>query len=230
MSKTKEVSLAIKNQILTAISSNGGKVSARGLMRLIEVTNTIVAPTFVTLHNYSSDKSEQTELADYLINVGTKYNNAKVSTQKKISNITVHDMQEIANRCTIEIIDVYNVNTKGIAPLEYCELVKGQLLTAISEMKVVRPQKKSNDIWLNKVLVFNTNTEQLSLMGELIKGRKTVNIKAAPKARVGSSPKTIAKKVIKYYLNTRTSKIERFKVVNTNKISIKNESVNLVEV
>jgi hypothetical protein len=228
--ETQKITNEIKNQILVAISSNGGEISSLGLMRLIEATNKLNAPQFVKLHNYSSDASDNGELADYLINVGVVYENAKKSTQRSINTLTVDDMIAISELCAPESIKGFNfINLKGVDPLTYCDNVKGMLFEALDEMKTVKP-KESNNIALNSVLSFNTNTGNLLIRGEMVKGGKTVTVEQIVPKMVAKAPKTVAKEIINGYLNTRASKMRTFNITNLNKITINHKEIELVEV
>lgn len=218
----------IAKQILAMLQVANGNISAMGLFRLITITNKIQAPTLVVLHNYTSDKSDNTELADYTLNVGTKYENALESTSKKIEDITVADLPEIQALCTPEKIKGFAyIDRKGLTEEAYCNAVKLALPTAIEEMKTVTPRTNDNVIRINKVLSYNTNTGHLLLSGELVKGGKTVSIVGEIKM-TAKAPKTVAKEVVKSFLNTRTSKIRTFVIENLNTISVNGERITLV--
>jgi len=223
------ITSAVRNQILEAISTNGGEISALGLMRLIQSTNQLNAPQFVVLHNYSSDATNNEELADYKINVGVVYDNAKKSTQRSINTLTVEDMLKISNLCTPELIKGFKyINLKGISPLAYCDNVRNMILTAVQELKTVKP-RVSNNITLNKVLSFNTNTGNLHIRGEVVNGGKKVTVEQKTIKLVAKAPKTVAKEVIKSFLGTRSSKIRTFNITNLNKITVNKNSIELVE-
>jgi len=224
-----KITSEIRNQILVAINNNGGEISASGLMHLIEVTNAIVAPTIVVLHNYVPSGENAAAMADYKLNVATKYNNAKVKTQKNINSLTIDDMQAIANLCTIDNVNWLPIALK-VSKQQFCDDMVFAIPKAIAEMQVVKPNKR-NEIHLNKVLKFNVNTSSLLLAGELMANGKTIIVKAdKPIKVVASSPKTIVKKVIKKYLGTRTSKIRTYDISQLHNISVKNENIVLNEI
>lgn len=221
----------IANQVLAMLRANNGAISATGLFRLILVTNKVSisgVPTLAVLHDYNSDKSDNTELADYVINIGTKYENAKESTAKKIEDITVADLPELHELCTPATIKGFAfIDRKGLSEAAYCDAVKLALPVAIEEMKNVTARPNENVIRLNSILSYNTNTGSLLLAGELVKGGKTVSVVGETKM-TAKAPKTVAKEVVKNYLNARTSKIRSFKIENLRQISVANEKIELV--
>jgi hypothetical protein len=214
-------------KVLAELRNAGGKISAIGLFRLIAITENIIAPMLVVLHNYTSDKSDNTELADYVMNVGTKYENAKESANKKITDLGTAEIVEIQALCTPATIKGYqHINRKGMTDENYCNAVKIAVPQAIEEMKTVKERPNENVIHLNKVLSYNTNTSNLLIAGELIKGGKSVTITGETKP-VAKAPLTVAKEVVKGYLNTRTSKIRTFAITNLNTISINGKKIDL---
>lgn len=214
-------------KVLSMLRNAGGNVSALGLFRLIRKTNGITVPTLVVLHNYTSDKSDNTELADYTLNLGTKYENAKEKTGKQLSDIDKPEMVELAALCTTDQIKGFRyIDRKGLTELAYCIAVKAMLPTALDEMKNVTARPNENVIQLNSVLSFNANTGNLLMVGELIKGGKDTTVKGEVKM-TAKAAKTVAKEVIKGYLNARTSKIRSFNVANLNYISVGGEKIAL---
>ena len=230
MTTQSQITNEIKNQILTAIRNNGGAISAIGLMNLIKVTNQITAPTLVVLHDYVPKGKNVSNMADYKLNVATKYENAKVSTQKNINSLTSEDLKAIAALCTVDTV-YWEPITLKVSKEQFCADMIAAIPQAIEEMKVVKP-KAINEIRINKVLKFNVNTGALILSGELVEGGKIETV-AKPDEEitpVASSPKTIVKKVITKYLGTRTSKIRTFDVSMLHNISVKNTNIVLNEV
>lgn len=220
-----------QQEILTAINQAGGRISAIGLIRLIIATNAVNCPTLVQLHNYSSDKSENEELADYTINVGTKYDNAKTSSIRKIESLTIAELPEIQALCTPEKIKGFQyINRKGMNEADYCNAVKLALPEAIEEMKNVTARPNDAVIHLNSILSYNANTGNLLIAGELISGGKTVTVEQEAPKLTAKAPKTVAKEVVKTYLGTRSNKIRSFNITNLNTISINKKHIELVEV
>lgn len=109
--------------------------------------------------------------------------------------------------------DRINFEKKGYATLEdYKVAVAEALETALQEMREPKQGKgESNDIWLNKVLVFNTNTQRLSIVGEEV---KKVVVEQGEFKKVASDPKTTAKNIIRKQLDFRSDKYRRFAIDN----------------
>jgi hypothetical protein len=214
-------------KVLAMLRSANGAISALGLFRLIRLTSKITAPTIAVLHNYTSDKSDNTELADYTLNVGTKYENAKSATLKTVANLDLSDMLAIADQCTPTAIKGFQyIDRKGMTAEAYCTAVKAMIPQAIEEMRTVTPRPNDAVIHLNKVLSFNINTGHLLLAGELINGGKRVAIEGDVKL-TAKAPKTVAKEVIRTYLNARTNKVRSFIIDNLNTISVGGEKIAL---
>jgi hypothetical protein len=217
-------------KVLAMLRQANGKISAIGLFRLIRITSAIDSPTFAVLHNYTSDKSDKTELADYVLNVGTKYERAKETSIRKIENLGTADIMAIQQICTPETIKGFQyINRKGLSEIGYCNEVKLAVPQAIEEMKTVVSTPNVNEIHLNKVLKYNTNTGNLLLSGELISGGKTTTVKAEPKF-TAKAPLTVAKEVVRGYLNTRTNNIRSFRIDNLNTVSVANHKIELVAI
>lgn len=214
-------------KVLAMLQSANGKISVIGLFRLIILTSRVNAPTIAVLHNYTSDKSDNTELADYTLNIGTKYENAKATTLKTIANIDLYDMLAISDLCTPTAIKGFQyINRKGLTAEAYCTAVRAMIPQAVEEMRTITPRPNDNVIHLNKVLSFNTNTGNLLLAGELMNGGKRTAIEGEV-TLTAKAPKTVAKEVIKSYLNARTSKVRTFAINNLNTISVGGEKIAL---
>ena len=217
-------------KVLAMLRSANGNISAKGLFHLIAATTEITAPTLAVLHNYTSDKSNNTELADYTLNVGTKYENAKTTTLKTVATLDLNDMLAISDLCTPTAIKGFSfIDRKGMTAEAYCTAVKAMIPKAIEEMQTVKDRPNDKVIHLNKVLSYNINTGNLLIAGELVNGGKRVSIEGNVKL-TAKAPKTVAKEVIKSYLDVRTSKIRTFAVTNLNTISVGGEKIELVKV
>lgn len=227
MTETQKVNA---KRVLKAINDANGTITANGLMKLIAVTNAVKVPTIVQLHNYTSDKSENTELSDYTLNIGTKYGNAKKQSVKKFADLDADDLKAIAVLCTPESIKGFQyINRKNLTADEYCNEVIDAIPQAIEELKTPST-RKVNVIRLNETLSFNVNTGNLLIAGELIKGGKKIKVESTTIKMVAKAPKTVAKEVIKNYLNARSSKIRSFSITNLNTISVNHQKIALVEV
>jgi septal ring factor EnvC (AmiA/AmiB activator) len=77
--------LSNKQQAILTILNTYNNISIEQITDLIEATNGINGVSFVKLRGYSSDKSNHTEIADQLINVGASYANMIVKSYKSRS-------------------------------------------------------------------------------------------------------------------------------------------------
>jgi uncharacterized protein YqfA (UPF0365 family) len=85
----------------------------------------------------------------------------------------------------------------------------------------------SNDVWLNKILVFNVGTRRLSMVGEEVK--KAV-VQSGEYKKVASVPNTIAKALIRKQLDFRTDKYRRFTIDNfEGELKLQGETLNIGE-
>ena len=216
-------------KVLAMLRSANGAISAPGLFRLIRVTGDITAPTIAVLHNYTSNKSNNTELADYTLNVGTKYENAKAATLKTVANLDLADMLAIADLCTPTAIKGFSlINRKGMTAEAYCTAVKAMIPQAIENLsKDAKPRPNDAVIHLNKVLFYNINKGHLYIMGELMSNGKHTSVQSTEKKLVGTAPLTTAQNVVKSYIDARTSKIRSFIVENLNTVSVGGQKIAL---
>lgn len=177
------------------------------LRTLIAVTSQVEGVSFVSIKNYSSDISGNTESANHIINVGASY-----------ANMIKKDTNLYAN-FDLNCIDVtkFNYNTieySAFGSLEnFQKEVKNALPIALMELQAPKQHKDmSAYIRLNAMLSFNTNTRNLLINGMEI-GEKKVVEEGTFKV-VKSAPKTIAKKIIEKVANSRTSTLRTFKLDN----------------
>lgn len=172
---------------------------------LIEATDGVSGVSFVSINGYSSDKSNNTEIANQVVNIGASYANMV----KKDTNIYANVDLSLVD------VDKFNYNSVDTAKLtleEFKKAVKENLPLALEELQAPKKSKDtSNDIWLNKALVFNLNTMRLSIFGQGI--NKVVETKGEFKV-VKSSAKTIAKKLIENQFKSRSATLRRFALDN----------------
>lgn len=209
-----------KNQenVILEILKNYTNVTVKQVAQLIEATN-IGGVSFVSLKGYSSDKSGNTETADQLINIGASYQNML----KKDENIyTNFDLSKI----DINKFDYSTIDTGKYNLTEFKDLVKKSLPIALEELNQPKAKKDtSNDIWLNKAIVFNTNTNRLAIFGQSV--NKVVTEKGQYKV-VKSAPKTIAKRLIEKQAKGKAQTLRRFVIDNFNgSIKLKNDLIEI---
>jgi hypothetical protein len=195
-----------------------GNLSIYNLVRLIFRTSEIGGCSFVSIKGYNSDKSGNTEVADHIINVGATYTNMKSKDAIRFEDVNLDEID--VTKFNYDTIDL-----NGVALSEYQEQVRLALPQA--KFELCNPSKKeTNDVWLNKVLVYNTNTKKLSVFGQSI-GQKKVVVEGDYKV-VKSAPKTIAKKLIQNFVSSRKATIRRFTIDNTlQSITLKGDTIEI---
>ena len=196
-----------KQIAILAILKAYTNVSIEQVESLISATNNVGGISFVSLKGYSSDKSNNTEIANQLINIGASYNNMLKKDDNIYLNFDIASVDVLA-------FNYSNIDTKGLTIAEYQQAVKSALEVALIELQAPKQSKDtSNDIWLNKALVFNLNTLRLSIFGQSV--TKSVEVKGEFK-KVASAPKTIAKKLIELQAKGKAQTLRRFAIDNFN--------------
>ena len=162
---------------------------------------------FARLNEYRSDKSDNTENASHTVLLNFSYANMLKDEKEKLRNFDVNAVD--VNAWKYEGIDY---EKQGYTLEEYKQAVKDALPTALAEINAPKQSKgEGNDVWLNKVMVFNLNTLRLSIVGEAVK--KAV-IEEGEYKKVASKPLTVAKQLIKKQANCRSEKYRRFAIDN----------------
>lgn len=209
---------SIRTEILAAILSAYTNLTQEALASLIHLTSGVSGVSFVALNNYESDKSAHTESANHVINIGASYANMKVKDADIYKNFDVDSVD-------VEAFNYATINTNGMSLEEYKAAVKAALPAALAELQAGPKTRttESNDIYINKALVWNTNTNRLSVVGMSV--NKVVTEKGEFKV-VKSAPKTIAKKLIEKAAKGRTQTLRRFALDNlTQSITLKGETI-----
>lgn len=204
--KLKEFSTGM-SEVESMILSSYPVLNLIQLRMLIAVTSQVEGVSFVSIKNYSSDISGNTESANHIINVGASY-----------ANMIKKDTSLYAN-FDLNCVDVtkFNYNTieySSFGSLEkFQKEVKNALPIALMELQAPKASKDmSATIRLNSMLSFNTNTRNLLINGMEVREKKVVE--EGTFKVVKSAPKTIAKKLIEKFANSRTSALRTFKLDN----------------
>lgn len=205
-----------ENAILSVLSAYPN-LTEKELTNLINLTDGIKGAKFVSLKDYNSDKSQMTEKANHVINVGVNYENQKNYDSTMLLHFDINDVN----------IDAFNydtINLAGVSLADYKKAVKEALQTALSELQN-KGTKEINEYHFNKVLKFNFNTNNILIKGTSV--TKTVTEKGDFKP-VKSAPKTVAKVLINNTIEAKTSKIRTFKIDNILKsITLQGETLEL---
>ncbi len=204
--------------VIAQICANYNNLNEQQIQALINATNEIGGCSMVAIKDYSSDKSNNTEIANQLINVGASYQNMIKKDTNIYANFDV-------NTVDVDKFNYATIDTGKLTLDEFKQAVKENLEIALTELQAPKKTKETNDIYLNKALVWNLNTLRLSVIGQQI--NKTVETKGEFKI-VKSAPKTIAKRLIEKQAKGRTQTLRRFALDNVIKeIRLNGETIEI---
>lgn len=217
--KQKQQKALIEKAIVGIMEAYG--ISRLDVERLIELTNENSRVRFVSLRGYNSDKSLNTEVANQIVNINASYGNMLEKDALTLNNVVLgRDVVPM-----VETWDYERYDLNGVSVEDFKKQVKEAQEMALFELRNPKTgTRESNDIWLNKALVFNTNTLRLSLFGSSIS--KEV-VQEGVFKKVKSAPKTVAKQIIQKAVEPRTSKLRRFTIDNLNGMKMDGETLNL---
>ena len=205
------------NELIAKIVSVYG-CDEKEVLRLIDITSDMSkGAKFARIIGYSSDKSDHSEIADHTIILNFSYQNM------------IKDDKETLRTFDVNVVDVNKFNydsidTKGMELTTYKNEVRNCLQNALYEINNPKKKETSNDDWLNNMLVFNWNTERLSILGEEVK--KNVIVEGEYKI-TKSAPLTIAKKLIKKQAKLRVDKYRRFAIDNLSIVNLQRETLEI---
>lgn len=213
-------------QVIYAIIAAYNGITANDITNLVTATDKVTGVGMARINGYRSAKSNGTELSNYTINIGASYANMIVKDSNIYANFDLSqvDVNKFAyENCILTGVLVANPNhnptdKKSKAKMrvnfanieEFKTAVIAELpnaLQALQEGKT-RENDTTADIWINKALVFNTNSKKLSLYGMLI-GDKNI-VEKGEYEPTATAPLTVAKKLISKQANGRTQTLRRF--------------------
>lgn len=194
------------DQVVAQLSAQWG-CSPEKVTRLIELTGSLenVGARFARLNEYRSDISDSTESASHTVLLNFSYANMLKDEKERLRTFDV-------NTVDVDAFDYSRINTGSLTLEQYKRAVKDALPTALAEMNAPKQVKDtSNDVWLNKVMVFNLNTLRLSIVGEAV---KRAVVEEGEFKQVKSAPLTVAKQLIRRQAGCRSDKYRRFAIDN----------------
>lgn len=208
-------------QIVAQVVSANEGITVESLHALIEATNPLKGCKLISIKNYTSDTTENTELANHVINIGFIYDNMKKTDKQLLAAVDV---------ATIDVnkYNYSNINFDGRTETEYKALVQASLAEALTALTASNESegttRENNDFYLNKCLVYNTNTKSLSIIGQSVSKSTVVegDVKVTKKKAL-----TVAKDLIKKAAGLRTDTYRRFKLVNMSSVKVSGETVEI---
>jgi hypothetical protein len=188
--------LNIKETVITQILSVYGNMTPETLFSLIDATN-VKGAKFISLKDYNSDKSENTELANYVVNIGISYENMLNKDSLTLHSYDIETVKDVLKEKVIaHNYGKYDLKKFADASQPYNEILD-LLPTALIEMKQAdqQPTDRANyNVKLNPVLWFNTSTNNLLIFGKKVSKETTVK---GEYKKVASAPLTVAKNIIR---------------------------------
>lgn len=203
-------------------------LSRDNVQRLFDLTSENGKVRFVSIKNYNSDKSLNTEEANHLVSINVKNENVK-----EVALCELHsDTKMIKDYFRIqaegwEYDKKYNLN--GVSESDFRKQVIDQFEIALEELRHPKTSeelgRENNDIHIEGTpLYFNTNTARLSILG--LSQKKTV-VQQGVFKKVKSAPKTVAKQIINYIVKPHTDKYRRFALDNIKTIKMDGETLEI---
>jgi hypothetical protein len=206
------------NELIAKIVSVYG-CDEQQVLRLIEITTDMSkGAKFATIKDYSSDKSEHSEIANHSIILNFSYKNMKKDDKETLRTFDV-------NLVDVNKFNYDSIDTKGMELSAYKNEVRNSLQNALYEINNPKQvERVNNDDYLNDILVFNWNTERLSIIGQ---GVKKETIVEGEYKKVKSAPLTIAKKLIMKQANLRVDKYRRYAIDNLSIVNLQGENLEI---
>lgn len=202
---------SIQEQTIIAILFAYPNLSRTDLFRLIDAT-TVKGAKFISIKDYNSDKSDNTELANYVVNIGISYENMLNKDSLTLHSYDIETVKDVLKEKVMSHnYGKYDLKKFADASQPYNEILD-LLPTALIEMKQADQQptdRENNNVKLNPVLWFNTSTNNLLIFGKKVSKETTVK---GEYKKVASAPLTVAKNIIRDTL--RKDDLRTFKIDN----------------
>jgi hypothetical protein len=176
-----------------------------GIAQLITAISQIKTPSFVRIINYSNDKGEG-EIANYTINLGINYNNAKVS-----------DIQFLREEKNLYSIDFGSKNIAELATLARIEMLQSRLKPGAQS----RAQSEAYETLCPNVRL-HTGKQRIYIYGFVV--RKDV-VKVGNYKHVDSAPLTLAKRKIEEQL--KATQFRQFAFDKLKSVKVKGEEIEI---
>ena len=181
---------------------------------------------FLTIQNYNSNESNNTEVANFTVNIGINYENMLNKDSITLNDLNIETIQDVLRENVMghnyAKYDLSKFKNPINPQLEILELLP-VVLIELKQNDQKPTDRVNNNIKLNPVLWFNTNTQNLLIFGKAI--TKTISVTGEHK-KVASAPKTVAKAIIRDTL--RKDDLRTFALSNViTKITANKETVEI---
>jgi hypothetical protein len=154
--------------------------------------------SFISIKGYTSDSSDNSEVADLLINVGASYANMKNADLEVLTNASAKELA--TENFGVELIQ---------------QAIDEKIKSIVSPSENRSNAQKEAYVLLNThgTLKLCKETKSVLIMGTVV--RKTVRVEGVYK-EVKSRPLTLTKRYIDKVLDLKLSKIRYYKLSNIN--------------
>ena len=201
----------VQESVILAILGAYPNMTLNTLKELVTATN-VKGAKFISLKDYNSDKSENTELANYVVNIGISYENMLNKDSVTLNTFDIDTIKDVLKDSVIS----HNYGKYNLAsftnPANPSQEILDLLPAALIELKQKDQQpteRTNNNVKLNPVLWFNTATNNLLIFGKRVSKDTTVKGEFKP---VKSAPMTVAKNIIREQL--KKDDLRTFSVTN----------------
>ena len=206
-----QTNISLAESTIIAVLSAYGNMTRETLFALIDAT-TVKGAKFISIKDYNSDKSDNTELANYVVNIGISYENMLNKDSLTLHSYDIETVKDVLKEKVMSHnYGKYDLKKFADASQPYNEILD-LLPTALIEMKQADQQptdRENNNVKLNPVLWFNTSTNNLLIFGKKVSKETTVK---GEYKKVASAPLTVAKNIIRDTL--RKDDLRTFKIDN----------------
>lgn len=216
-----------QNEIINIIKSVNPSIHVENLKEFINVTNSVKGCKFVNIKGYSSNLSDNTEVADNLINVGYHYENMLISEKDKLAELndefkTMGKKSPMyQNFVACAEAQKYDGYLNSFEPNEIIEnftlCLAAKLAPTINKDGQLRAVAVNNSLSFNSVFEFNTNTHNLIINGKVEK-KSVSEVGEFKKSKIGID--TLTKKLIVTSLNLPILNVRKYILGNMQTIKI----------
>lgn len=125
--------------VILKIVENYQKLDSAKVQMLIEQTDKIGGCSFISINGYSSDKSQNTEVAFQLVNIGANYQNMLEKDNGIFEKLNDKNVKKLID---VNKFDYTTIDKNGLTLTQYKSAVKKALPEALEELKAPKAKKR----------------------------------------------------------------------------------------
>lgn len=195
-----QVNFNVKETVIVSILSAYGNMTRETLFTLIDAT-TVKGAKFISLKDYNSNQSDNTELANYVVNIGISYENMLNKDSITLNTYDIDTIKDVLKEKVIshnygkyDLSKFTDYKKPDFQPhIEIMDILPIALIE-LKEADQKPTDRVNNNIKLNPVLWFNTATNNLLIFGKKVSKDATLKGTFKP---TKSAPLTVAKNIIR---------------------------------